>query len=71
MVILHLKLNNIYNFNDFEIDFSHPGKEADSLIEYEHIHNFPNFRYKKVNIIMTSPNNHCKGFPYFPTYVKT
>ena len=52
MVIMNLKLDNIYSFSNFEIDFSYPKKIVNSLIEDEHISGFPNFRYKKVNIIM-------------------
>ena len=52
MVIMNLKANNLLAFKDFEVSFSYPKKIVDSYIENEHLKNHPNFRYKKVNIVM-------------------
>ncbi|MBQ3643189.1 MAG: AAA family ATPase [Candidatus Riflebacteria bacterium] len=52
MIILKLKLDNIYGFKDFELDLTYPKKIVNSIIENEHLAGFPNFRYKKVVILM-------------------
>lgn len=52
MVLMYVKLNNVYTFNGFELNFSYPRRIAHSTIPHEHLHGFPNFRYKKLNIIM-------------------
>lgn len=52
MIIMDLKIDNLYAFNDFHINFSYPKKIVDSYIESECLTGFPNFRYKKVNILM-------------------
>ncbi|WP_156300085.1 AAA family ATPase [Streptobacillus canis] len=51
MVVLKLELDNIYSFNDFKIDFVFPKKAVNSTVE-QNLKNYPNFRYKKVNVIM-------------------
>lgn len=52
MIIMDVMLDNIYAFKDFHINFSYPKKIVGSYIEDEHLQGKPNFRYKKVNIIM-------------------
>ena len=52
MIIMGLKIDNFYSFKDFEINFSYPKKIKNSLIEQEFIKEIPNFRFKKLNIIM-------------------
>ncbi len=52
MIVLDLKVNNFYAFKDFHVNFSYPKKIVGSYIEDEHLKDRPNFRYKKVNIIM-------------------
>lgn len=52
MIIMNLKIHNFLAFYGFEVDFSYPKKIVDSYIENEHLKGHPNFRYKKVNIIM-------------------
>lgn len=52
MIIMDLKIDNLYAFKDFHINFSYPKKIVDSYIESECLTGFPNFRYKKVNILM-------------------
>ena len=54
MIIIGLKINNFYSFKDFKINFSYPRKIKNSLIEHEFIEEIPNFRFKKLNIIMGS-----------------
>ncbi len=52
MVILDLKVDNFYAFKNFHINFTYPKKIVGSFIDEEHLTERPNFRYKKVNIIM-------------------
>lgn len=52
MIIMNVKLDNIYSFNDFELNFSYPKKIVNSTIEYEYLSEKPNFRYKRLNILM-------------------
>ncbi len=52
MIVLNLKLNNIYGFKDFNIDFSYPKKIVNSLIEDEFLDGRPKFRYKKAIVLM-------------------
>ena len=43
MIIMKVKLDNLYAFKDFEIDMSYPKKTVKSSIESEHLHRYPNF----------------------------
>lgn len=52
MIIMNVELDNLFSFDDFKINFSYPKKIVKSSIENEYLINKPNFRYKKVNIIM-------------------
>ncbi len=52
MIVMNLELNNLYAFKDFKINFSYPKKIVNSSIEGEYLPSKPNFRYKKVNILM-------------------
>lgn len=52
MVILDIQLDNFYAFQNFHMNLTYPKKIVDSCIEKEHLEERPNFRYKKVNIIM-------------------
>jgi len=54
MIVMGLKLDNIYGFKDFSIDFSYPRKIKDSTIPSEYLEERPNFRFKKLGIIMGS-----------------
>lgn len=51
---MDLKLDNLCAFSNFHVNFSYPKKIVNSYIENEHLEGLPNFRYKKVNIIMGS-----------------
>ena len=52
MVVLNVSLDNFYAFKNFNMNFTYPKKIVGSCIKEEHLQNHPNFRYKKVNIIM-------------------
>ena len=52
MIILDVKLNNIYGFDDFHINFTYPKKVVGSLIENEHLDGRERFRYLKAVILM-------------------
>lgn len=52
MVLLNVELDNFYAFKNFHLNLSYPKKIQDSTIREEHLAGRPNFRYKKVNIIM-------------------
>lgn len=52
MIVMDVSLDNICAFRNFHINFSYPKKIVHSYIEQEHLKGFPNFRYKKVNILM-------------------
>ena len=52
MIIMNVKLNNLCAFKDFHINFSYPKKILNSTIENEFLPDFPNFRYRKLNILM-------------------
>lgn len=54
MVIMDIKLDNFYGFNGFHMNLSYPKKIVHSSIEDEHLLGNPNFRYRKVNILMGS-----------------
>ncbi len=52
MVVLDIYLDNFYAFKKFHANFTYPKKIVGSIIKDEHLKDRPNFRYKKVNIIM-------------------
>lgn len=52
MVVLDVKLDNLYAFKNFHMSMTYPKKIVGSYIEQEHLFGRSNFRYKKVNIIM-------------------
>jgi ABC-type Mn2+/Zn2+ transport system ATPase subunit len=52
MIILDAKLNNLYAFKNFHINLTYPKKIVDSCIQEEHLLERPNFRYKKINVLM-------------------
>lgn len=52
MVILDVCLDNLYAFKNFHMNLTYPKKIVGSTIEAEHLLDRPNFRYKKINIIM-------------------
>ncbi len=52
MIVMNLELDNLFGFNNFKANFSYPKKIVNSTIQGEYLQNKPNFRYKKVNILM-------------------
>lgn len=52
MIVLNVSIDNFYAFKNFNLNLTYPKKIVDSCIQEEHLSNFPNFRYKKVNVIM-------------------
>ena len=52
MVILNIKLDNFLLFNDFTMNLSYPKKPVNSSIVDEHLADRPNFRYKKLIVLM-------------------
>ena len=54
MVLMDLKADNLLCFNEFHANFSYPKRIVNSYIEDEFLSNRPNFRYRKVNLIMGS-----------------
>lgn len=52
MLIMDLKVDNFYAFKKFHINFSYPKKIVGNTIGEECLEGYPNFRFKKVNIIM-------------------
>lgn len=52
MVVLDVRLDNFYAFSNFHMNLTYPKKIVGSSIPDEHLDGYPNFRYKKVNVIM-------------------
>mgnify|MGYP003293562230 CR=1 FL=1 len=52
MILMNLRADNLYLFNDFVLDMSYPKKLVKTGIADEYLEGCPNFRYKKVAIIM-------------------
>ena len=54
MIVVNLKIDNCFNFVDFEFNLSYPKKISYSTIEDEFLENHPNFRFKKAVVLMGS-----------------
>lgn len=54
MAILKVKFDNILCFNNFEADFSYPKKLVKTTLDNEYLNDFPNIRYRKLNVIVGS-----------------
>ena len=52
VIVMDVRVNNFYAFKNFHINMSYPKKIANSSIRNEYLADKPNFRYKKVNILM-------------------
>lgn len=52
MIIMNLEIDNFFAFKNFCINMSYPKKIVNSGIDGEFLKDRPNFRYKKINIIM-------------------
>lgn len=55
MVVLYVKFNGIYGFNNFEVNFTDFGISTSPFPKHEHLKDRENFRYKKAVILM-GPN---------------
>lgn len=54
MIVMDIRIDNFFAFRDFHMNMSYPKKIVNSYIEEEYLDQRPNFRYKKVNILMGS-----------------
>ena len=54
MIIMDVKIDNLYAFKEFHMNMSYPKKVVNSPIDNEFLHERPNFRYRRVNILMGS-----------------
>ena len=54
MLIANLFLDNVYSFDNFNASFAYPKKIVNNPVDGEYLKDFPNFRYKKINVIMGS-----------------
>ncbi|MDO4799004.1 MAG: ATP-binding protein [Bacillota bacterium] len=54
MLLLNIEIDNFFAFNNFKMNFAYPKKIVNSTIANEHLEGYPNFRYRKVNILMGS-----------------
>lgn len=52
MILMNIMLDNLYAFNEFTLNMSYPKKIVGSTIKNECLSDFPNFRYKKVVVLM-------------------
>ena len=52
MVLLNIKIDNFLLFSDFSMNLSYPKKPVNSSIVDEHLSERPNFRYKKLIVLM-------------------
>ncbi|MGM9942107.1 MAG: ATP/GTP-binding protein [Bulleidia sp.] len=75
MIVLNLKLDGIYGFDQFEISFTYPKKIANSLIQNEYLQGRERFRYKKAVILMganaTGKTSLGKALFKIATYLNT
>ena len=52
MILLDIRTDNFYSFKDFHMNMSYPKKTVNSYIPDEYLMERPNFRYKKINILL-------------------
>lgn len=52
MIVMKIMLNNFLSFRDFSTTFSYPKRIASSFVEAEYLKDRPNFRYKKIIVLM-------------------
>ena len=52
MIVLNLELDNLFGFENFKINFSYLDNIKNSSIKDEFLKDRPNFKYKKVNILL-------------------
>lgn len=54
MVIANIYLDNVYAFKTFNMSFVYPKKLVNTPLDGEYFQDYPNFRYKKLNILIGS-----------------
>lgn len=54
MAVLNVKFDNVLCFDNFEANFTYPKKLVKTTLESEYLKDYPNFRYRKLNIIVGS-----------------
>ena len=54
MIIMNIGVDNLYAFKKFYMNMSYPKKVVNTPVEGEYLKSRPNFRYRKVNILMGS-----------------
>ena len=52
MIVMDISIDNFFAFKNFHMNLSYPKKIVNSAIQDEFLEGHPNFRYKKVNILM-------------------
>lgn len=52
MIVMNVELDNLFGFQDFKVNFSYPKKLVRTTVKNEYLATKPNFRYKKINIVM-------------------
>ena len=52
MIVMDIRIDNFYAFNNFHMNMAYPKKILKSPLGNETLEGHPNFRYKKVNILM-------------------
>ena len=52
MAVLNVELNNIFAFKNFKANFTYPKKLVNTTLEGEFFADYPNLRYRKVNIMI-------------------
>lgn len=52
MIVMKIELDNFLAFRDFSLSLSYPKRIVKSYISGEHISGYPNFRYKKLLVLM-------------------
>ena len=52
MIVMNVELDNLFGFKGFKVNFGYPKKLVRSTIKNEFLTTKPNFRYKKINILM-------------------
>lgn len=52
MAVLKVKFDNIFCFNNFEANFTYPKKLVKTCLEDEYLKDYPNIRFKKLNIVV-------------------
>ncbi len=54
MAVLNVEFDNVLCFNNFEANFTYPKKLVKTTLESEYLRDYPNFRYRKLNVIVGS-----------------